>query len=453
MALSAITRAAVLGAGAMGSQIAGLLADRGIPCDLLDLKSADEPSRLAESAIERLRTLRPPPVADAAALDLIAPGNFDDDMGRLADADWVIEAVSEDLAVKQAVWARAARFARPHAIISTNTSGIPVSSIAEALPPGLRPRFLGAHFCNPPRYLPLLELIETPDTDPEAAEVVSDTAANVLERGVVRARDVPNFIANTIGVYALMSIVRAADELGLGPAEVDAVTGPAMGRPVSATFRTLDVVGIDVFVAVADNSRRAASSERERETLTVPSYMREMAARGWNGQKAGRGFYQRVETERAREILALDPATLEYGPRSSLEAPSLERARHADDPRGKVADLAGSDDAAGRLAWRALSQMMAYAAEKMDRVADDIISIDRAMRWGYAWELGPFETWDAIGLAGSLQRMEADGLSAPGWVSDLAESRGSFYRAGPRGKLQATASGSWISVPAPTIPE
>ena len=447
-----VGRVAVLGAGTMGSQIAGLLADRGIPCDLLDLRSGGEPDGLAQAAIDRLRTLRPAPISDPSILELITPGNFDDDLDRLSGADWVIEAVSEDLEIKRAIWSRAAKHVGPDAIISTNTSGIPVSSIAEALPHGLRSRFLGAHFCNPPRYLPLLELISTPDTDPGVASTVSDISANVLERGVVPAHDVPNFIANTVGVYALMVIVHAADEFGLGFDEVDAITGPGMGRPVSATFRTLDVVGIDVFTAVADNSHEVASDEGESRILAVPEYMREMVARGWTGQKAGQGFYRRVETERGREILVVDPETLEYGPRSSRKAPSTDGG-DSTDPRSRLSALAASDSDAGRFVWRILSQMMAYSATKMGVVADDIISIDRAMRWGYAWELGPFETWDAIGLSGSLPRLEADGLEVPAWVQDLAASGGSFYRDEPGGRLQATVSGGYAPIPPPTIPE
>ena len=448
-----VDRVAVLGAGTMGSQIAALLADRGIPCDLLDLKSRDEPDRLALAAIDRLRTLRPAPISNPNALALITPGNFDDHLDRLARVDWVIEAVSENLGIKRAIWARAAEHARPDAIISTNTSGIPVSSIAEALPHGLRSRFLGAHFCNPPRYLPLLELITTPETDPLVASTVSDIAANILERGVVPAHDVPNFIANTVGAYALMAIVHAAEEFGFGPDEVDSITGPAMGRPVSATFRTLDVVGIDVFAAVADNSREVASDDSERRVLTVPGYMREMVARGWTGQKAGRGFYRRVETERGREILVIDPATLEFGPRSSSKTSTAERGEATADPCAKLAALAASDSDAGRFAWRILSQMMVYSAAKMGTIANDLISVDRAMRWGYAWEMGPFETWDAIGLAGSLPRMEADGLKVPAWVRDLAASGGSFYRDEPGGRLQAAVSGGYAPIAPPTIPE
>lgn len=448
-----VGRVAVLGAGTMGSQIAGLLADRGIPCDLLDLTSSDEPDKLAQAAIDRLRTLRPAPVSDPGVLELITPGNFDDHLDRLSGADLVIEAVSEDLEVKRALWSRAAQHVRPDAVISTNTSGIPVSSIAEALPKDLRPRFLGAHFCNPPRYLPLLELISTQDTDPAVASTVYDISANVLQRGVVPAHDVPNFIANTVGVYALMVIVHAANEFGLDFDEVDAITGPAMGRPVSATFRTLDVVGIDVFMAVADNSLAAAEDDEERRVLAVPGYMREMVARGWTGQKAGQGFYRRVEIERGREILVLDPDTLEYGPRSGRKAPPGDAGESEDDPRSRLSALATSDTDAGRFAWRILSQMMAYSATKMGVVADDIISIDRAMRWGYAWELGPFETWDAIGLSGSLPRMEEDGLHVPGWVEDLAGSGSSFYRDEPGGRLQADTSGCYAPVPPPSIPE
>ncbi len=448
-----VDRVAVLGAGTMGSQIAGLLADRGIPCDLLDLRSSDEPDKLARAAIDRLRTLRPAPVSDPSVLALITPGNFDDHLDRLSGADLVIEAVSEDLEIKRAIWSRAAQHVRSDAVISTNTSGIPVSSIAEALPKDLRPRFLGAHFCNPPRYLPLLELISTPDTDPAVASTVYDISANVLQRGVVPAHDVPNFIANTIGVYALMAIVHAANEFGLAFDEVDAITGPAMGRPVSATFRTLDVVGIDVFMAVADNSLAAAEDDEERRVLAVPGYMREMVARGWTGQKAGQGFYRRVQTENGREILVLDPETLEYGPRSGHKAPQADVGESGDDPRVRLAALATSDSDAGRFVWRILSQMMVYSATKVGDVADDIISIDRAMRWGYAWELGPFETWDAIGLSGSLPRMDEDGLRVPGWVKDLAGSGGSFYKDEPGGRLQADTSGGYAPVPPPTIPE
>ena len=431
----------------MGAQIAGLLADRGIPCDLLDLRTDGEPDRLAEAARERLKTLKPPPVADPDALDLIRPGNFDDHMPRLAEADWVIEAVTEDVEIKRRVWARAAPHLSPDAIVSTNTSGIPVSSIAEALPSGLRARFLGAHFSNPPRYLPLLELISTPDTDPAVVAAVSSVAEGVLARGVVPAHDVPNFIVNRIGVYALMLTLGVMEEFELRPDEVDSITGPAMGRPSSATFRTLDVVGIDVFVAIADNSRNAASEPSERDVLTAPHYIRELVRRGWIGQKAGQGFYKRTRESGESRILALDLDTFEYGPRQSLGAASLDAVSNIDSPGERVRALVGSEDVAGRFAWRVLSQTMAYAAAMLDELADDIVSIDRAMRWGYAWEMGPFETWDAIGLGESVPRMRSGGLAVPGWVAELAESGMSFYRHGSGGITQATPQGEYVAVP------
>ena len=446
-----IKRAAVLGAGTMGSQIAGLLADRGIPCDLLDLRSEGEPDRLAEAARERLKTLRPPPLANKDAVDLIRPGNFDDHLPRLAEADWVIEAGSEDLEIKRRVWARAAPYVRPDAIVSTNTSGIPVSSIAEALPPSLRSRFLGAHFCNPPRYLPLLEVISTLDTDPGVVDAVSRFAEGVLNRGVVPAHDVSNFIANRVGAYALMLTLGAMEEFRLAPDEVDSITGPAMGRPSSATFRTLDVVGIDVFLAVADNSLDAAPDPAERDILTAPKYLRELVRRGWTGQKAGQGFYKRVSEGGERRILTLDMDTFDYRPRKALAAASLDAAEKIESPGERIKGLVASDDVAGRFAWRVLSRTMAYSATVLGEVADDIVSIDRAMRWGYAWDLGPFETWDAIGLREAVTRMRSDGVSAPEWVVNLAESGMSFYRQGPDGATQATPDGTYVLVPAAAL--
>jgi 3-hydroxyacyl-CoA dehydrogenase len=437
----------------MGSQIAGLLADRGIPCDLLDLRDdAGAPSALAEGARERLLTLKPPPLSDHAALELIKPGNFDDDLHRIAEADWIIEAVSENLAVKRAIWSKVAAHARPDAIVSTNTSGIPVATIAEALPPQLRPRFLGAHFCNPPRYVPLLEVISTPETDPEVASTISEIASTLLERGVVTAYDVPNFIANRIGAYSLMLTLKAMDESGLGPDEVDSITGYPMGRPSSATFRTLDVVGIDVFLAVVENSLAAASDEDEKAVLEPTTYVRELVKRGWVGQKAGRGFYRRVKVAGKSNILALDVDSFEYRERRHLSAPSLEIAAATEDVAARLRGLVMADDAAGHFAWRILSRTLAYSASMVGVVAEDVVSIDRAMRWGYAWESGPFATWDALGVAESVSRMEADGISVPDWIADIAAQNGSFYRHGPAGTTQATPQGSYAPVSQSSLP-
>jgi 3-hydroxyacyl-CoA dehydrogenase len=436
----------------MGSQIAGLLADRGIPCDLLDLRGGDDaPSALAEAAKERLLTLKPPPLSDPAAVDLIRPGNFDDDLHRLAEADWIIEAVSEDLAVKRAIWAKVAVHARPDAIISTNTSGIPVATIAEALPQRLRSRFLGAHFCNPPKYVPLLEVISTADTDPAVASAVSEIASTLLQRGVVPAYDVPNFIANRIGAYSLMLTLKAMDESGLGPDEVDSITGLPMGRPSSATFRTLDVVGIDVFLAVVENSLAAADDEAERAVLEPTAYLRELVERGWVGQKAGKGFYMRVKEDGKSTILALDVDSFEYRERRNFVTPSLKVAAETEDVAERLRGLATADDAAGHFAWRILSRTLAYSAGMVGVVAADIVSVDRAMRWGYGWGSGPFATWDALGVAETVTRMRAEGIAVPGWVADIAERGGSFYRDSPEGTTQATPQGSYVPVSTPSL--
>ncbi len=451
--MQGIRRAAVLGAGTMGSQIAGLLADRGITCDLLDLRvDDDKPSALAEASKERLLTLKPPPLSSLAAIDLIRPGNFDDDLHRLAESDWIIEAVSEDLAVKRAIWTRAAAHARPDAIVTTNTSGIPVGTIAEALPLRLRSRFLGAHFCNPPRYVPLLEVIPTPETDPAVVSAVSEIAAVLLERGVVPAYDVPNFIANRIGAYSLMLTLKAMDEFRLGLDEVDSITGFSMGRPSSATLRTLDIVGIDVFLAVVENSLAAALDESERAVLEPTRYLHELVKRGWLGQKAGSGFYRRVKQGNKTTIFVLDINSFEYRERRNLPVPSRKIGIKTENIADRLRGLVARDDSAGRFAWRILSGILAYSADMLGIVTDNIVNIDRAMRWGYAWELGPFETWDVLGVTKSVARMRTDGITLPSWVADIAAHNGSFYHHGPNGTTQATPHGKYTPVSQSTLP-
>ena len=422
----------------MGAQIAGLLASNGIPCDLLDLASEGEPNRLAEEGKRRLRTLKPPPLYDPRALEMIRAGNFTDDLSRLAQVDWVIEAVSERLDIKRALWERVAPYLRPDVIASTNTSGISVASIAEALPPKLRPRFLGTHFFNPPRYLRLLEVIPTPETDEGVVEAIRRFGEDVLGKGIVIAKDTPSFVANRIGVHGLMATLEAMREFGLGPDEVDEITGPAMGRPRSATFRTLDLVGLDVVVDVCKHLSSVISDASEQAAFKVPSVIHELVQRGWTGEKAGQGFYKRIEAEGATEILVLDADTFEYRPRKRIEAASLAAVRDLEDAGERASMLVDADDAAGRFAWRVLSRSLAYAAWKVGEVSDDIAGIDRAMRWGFGWELGPFELWDSLGVAKTAERMRADGLSLPGWVNELAGRDGPFYRHEADRSLQAT---------------
>ncbi|MEE8443248.1 MAG: 3-hydroxyacyl-CoA dehydrogenase NAD-binding domain-containing protein, partial [Dehalococcoidia bacterium] len=442
-----VRRATVLGSGTMGSQIAALLADQGIPCDLLDLPSDEGKNRLAEEGKRRLSTLRPPPLYSADSLGLIRVGNFSDDLARVAEADWVVEAVAENLDIKRKLWAQVAPHLRPGVIVSTNTSGIPIASIAEALPPELRSRFMGTHFFNPPRYLRLMELIPWSGSDPAVVAAMSRFTEYVLGKGVVTAHDVPNFVGNRIGTYGLMVTLRAMEEFGLGPDEVDSITGPAMGRPNSATFRTLDLVGLDVLVAVCDNMRGYLTEQRERDGFEVPQYLRDLIQRGWIGEKTRQGFFKRIVADGETQIHVLQPDSFEYRPRRSLRAPSLAAVRDIEDPGVRLRTLVGSDDVAGRFAWRILSQVLVYAAEKVGEISDDIISIDRAMQWGYGWELGPFETWDALGVTDTIERMQADGQAVPEWVKELGKEGKGFYRHQAQGSLQATPQSTYAVVP------
>ena len=429
-----INRATVLGSGTMGSQIAALLADHGVSCDLLDLPAETESGKLrnhlAEEAKRRLLTRTPSPISGPEALELVRPGNFEDDLPRLAEADWVIEAVLEKLDVKRAIWAHVAPHLRSDAIASSNTSGIPIASIGEALPAERRKRFLGAHFFNPPRYLRLLELTPTRDTDAEVLRDLQVFAEQVLDRGVVIAHDVPNFVANRVGCYGMMVTVHAMKEFGLGPDEVDGITGTAMGRPRSATFRTIDLVGVDVLVDICDNMQGYVSDPSERSAFEVPRYVRRLVERGWTGEKSGQGFYRRAKRNGETEILVLDPGEMEYRPRGQSQSASLSAVAAIDDAGGRLRALMAADDVAGLFAWRVLSRTLAYAAHMVGEVADDFVSIDRAMRWGFGWDMGPFETWDALGVAETTGRMREDGLDVPDWVVEIARDSGRFYGPG-----------------------
>ena len=441
-----VRRAAVIGAGTMGAQIAALLAGFGIECELLDLPETEGRDRRAEAALEKLAAMRPSPLLARADLDRIRSGNVEDHCERLTECDWVIEAVFEDLAIKQSLWSALAPHLRDDAIASTNTSSIPIKYIAKVLPPEVRRRFLGAHFFNPPRYLRLFELIPTQETDPAVTAALQRFGSETLGKGCVLAHDVPGFVGNRIGLYVFADTLRAMQELGLDPDEIDSVTGPPLGRPRSATFRTLDLIGLDVYVDICDKLQATVPEPWEQAAFAVPPFVRAMVERGWLGEKSGQGFYKRVEEDGHREILVLDPETLEYRSQRSLDAPSLAAVRRVEDSGARIAALAHADDAAGRLAWRSLSRLFAFAAAKIPEVADEIASIDNAMRWGFAWELGPFETWEAMGKAETADRMERDGLAVPPWVTALAQRDKPFYRYTKTGTEQATPQSTYRPV-------
>ncbi|WP_027091191.1 3-hydroxyacyl-CoA dehydrogenase/enoyl-CoA hydratase family protein [Cohnella thermotolerans] len=440
-----IRKAAVIGSGVMGSAIAAHLANAGIECLLLDLVPArlteeeaarglgtDHPAfrnRLAVQAVERLKRTNPPPLYDEAFAARIRPGNLEDHLPQLAEADWIVEAVVENLEAKKALFARIEPFRKPDAVVSSNTSGISIDAMAADCGPEFRKHFLGTHFFNPPRYMKLLEIVPGADTDPDIVRSLKRFGENRLGKGVVLAKDTPNFIANRIGTYGLLVTLREMQEHGFTVEEVDAVTGPALGRPKSATFRTLDLVGLDTFAHVARNVYDRVTDEAEKAVFDVPELVRTMVERGWIGEKAGQGFYRKIKGATGSEIWSLDLASLEYRPQKKPASGALEAAKLAKGAREKTKALLGAGDRYSAFTWRLLKQVLVYSAEKLGEIADSIREIDDAMRWGFNWELGPFETWDAIGLVPSVQRMEAEGTAVPEWVKAwIAAGHTSFYR-------------------------
>ena len=410
----------------MGSQIAAMLAGVGIPVRLLDivpptLAAGEFRNKLAATAIANLKRISPSPLLYPAAAELITPGNLEDDLAGVASSDWIIEVVVERLDVKQAVWRSVAELAPHGTILSTNTSGLSCSALAEVLPPEHRRNFLGTHFFNPPRYLKLLELIPVAETDPAVLAFMQEFGERVLGKGVVVCSDTPNFIGNRVGVYGLAVTLRAMEEMGLGVDEVDAITGPALGRPRSATFRTLDLVGLDTFVHVATNIADRTDDPEERELMTLPPYVLTMMERGWLGEKSGQGFYKKLKGAGGQsQILTLDFQSMEYQPKREPHFESLSATGRVKDTAQRIRALVESQDAAGRFAWRILSQVMAFSARKVGEIANgDVNAVDRAMRWGFNWEIGPFEAWNALGVKDSARRMQADAIAIPDWIDSI----------------------------------
>jgi 3-hydroxyacyl-CoA dehydrogenase len=429
-----VRRAAVLGAGTMGSRIAGLLANAGIPVLLLDMlpKEANAPrNALALNAIAALGKAKPAALFEASVAGLITAGNFEDDLARLAECDWVVEAVAENLEIKAALLGRVVSHLGKHAVLTTNTSGLPIGRIAATLP-ARRDRFLGTHFFNPPRYMRLLEIIPGEETDAELCAAFAAFADRSLGKQVVFARDTPNFIANRIGLHVMFRAATLMLEQGLTIEEVDALTGPVIGWPKTGTFRLTDLVGVDIAAHVAANFPGGAEQGRFAQLLE------EMMKRGWLGDKAGQGFYKKVRGadgpggERKDERLVLDPATLEYRPAVKPALPSLEMAKNAATIGERLKMLLAGDpakDKAARFLWPFLADMWSYAADRIGEVSEDAASIDQAMRAGFNWELGPFELWDAAGVGWTIERMKVLGLA----VSQRAET------------LLAAGESSWYS--------
>lgn len=400
-----IRKAAVLGAGTMGSRIAAHLANAGLPVVLLDIPAKEGArSAIATQALDALKKGKPAAFYDPAYASRVRVGNFDDDMALVADCDWVIEAVSENLAIKQSLFAKVVPHLKKDAILTTNTSGLPVASIAASLPEEVRRRCFGTHFFNPPRYMRLVEIIPTPEADPAAIAAISQFSDVLLGKEVVFARDTPNFIANRIGVFIMLEAVRLMQEEDLTIEEVDALTGTAIGWPRTGTFRLADMVGIDVLAHVAANFEGSGA---------MPPFVQTLLERRWLGDKTRQGFYKKSKDAEGKELRqVLDWKTLEYVPAVRPKIPSLEMAKNAEKLPERLGQLLAGDvrkDKAARFHWRLLSALWNYAADCLPEIADDAASVDRAMRAGFNWEMGPFQLWDAAGVSATVQRMGAAG--------------------------------------------
>jgi 3-hydroxyacyl-CoA dehydrogenase len=440
----------VLGAGTMGSRIAAHMANAGVACSLLDIApksltpeeqakglTLENPAvrnRVVRAGLESAVRARPAVFFTPGLERGIRTGNFEDNLDWCAGANWIIEAVAENLEIKRALLGRVAALCKPETIVTTNTSGLPIARIAEGLPEPFGRNWAGTHFFNPPRYLKLVELIPGPETASDVVETLRDFCDRRLGKGVVVAKDTPNFIANRIGTFSMLNVLRVMNELGMSIEQVDACTGPAVGWPKSATFRLADIVGLDVFVSVIRNIYENAPKDESREIYRVPALIEELARRGWIGEKAGRGFYQRVRRGGESEILTLDPATMEYRPRQKARFASIEMGRTIEGTRERLRALVGpvmdgkEGDIAQRFLWATLSRMCLYAARRIPEIADTVVDADRAMRWGFGWELGPFEIWDALGVEAMARRLEKENETLPPLVTELlASGRKTFY--------------------------
>jgi len=459
---SRIQKAVVLGAGTMGARIAAHFANAGLSCFLLDIVPKDamqaDRNKLALAGIEAAMKSKPAAFFSPSLASRITIGNFADDLSRIADADWIIEVVVENLEIKRKLLGKVAQFRKPGSIVTTNTSGLPVHRIAEGLPEEFQQHWAGTHFFNPPRYMKLVEIIPGPKTSAEVLTTLTDFCDRCLGKGVVVAKDTPNFIANRIGTYSMLNALRLMSILGMTIEEVDACTGPAVGWPKSATFRTADIVGLDVLVHVVKHIYETAPHDESREAYKVPGLVEEMLKRNWLGDKTGQGFYKRVKVSAEKEILTLDTGTMEYRPRAKASFAAIEAGKAVEDTRDRLRGLmtplfeGQKTDKAQQFIWGGLSEMCLYAGRRIPEISDHIADIDRAMRWGFAWDLGPFETVDALGLPAFAKQIRKEGRALPTvFEKALSGGRNSFYDSekGARSVFDfATAATATVEEPA-----
>ncbi|MGQ0763929.1 MAG: 3-hydroxyacyl-CoA dehydrogenase NAD-binding domain-containing protein [Acidobacteriota bacterium] len=442
-----VKKAAVLGAGTMGAQIAAHLANAGIPTLLLDIAPQDASSgsseaetrplgrvqdqnALARAGYEAAKKAKPAAFFTADRASLVTIGNFVDDLAKLKDCDLIIEAVVENTEIKRSLYEKVEQHRKPGSVIASNTSGIPLKLLAEGRSDDFRAHFLGMHFFNPPRYMHLVELIPTKATQGEVSCSMAGFLDERLGKGVVVAKDRPNFIANRIGTYGALVTMRTMIDDGYSIEEVDKITGPAAGRPKTATFRTFDLVGLDVFAHVVKNLHENLPDDPEREMFVMPEFVTRMIESRLLGNKTKAGFYQRKQGETGkREIWAIDVQTLDYKPAQKVKLPSLDVAKNIEDTRERLTTVVWSKDRVGAFLWKTISKTLTYTAERIPEIADTVVEVDRAMRWGFNWELGPFEVWDAVGVGKSVAKLKEEGRAVPANVQAMLDSGAqTFYK-------------------------
>jgi 3-hydroxyacyl-CoA dehydrogenase len=427
-----IRKVAVLGAGTMGAAIAAHCANAGLEVDLLDIApDEDDKNAVVEAGFQRMQNARPAALMGENVADRIRIGNFEEHFGRVGEADWIVEAIIEKLQPKRELMQRVEDTARKDAIISTNTSGIPLHSISEGRSEEFKRRFVGTHFFNPPRYLKLMEIIPTEDTDPEIVEAVRNFGERVLGKGGVIAKDTPNFIGNRIGTFAGMQSARYALENGYGIEEVDAITGPLIGHPKTATFRLNDQVGLDIAVGVAENLYEAVPEDESREELKPPEKLEEMLEKDLLGNKSGAGFYKRDKRDGKTVFDVLDLETFEHHPAENPEIPIASEAQQQGDLASRLQFLIekADEDRHARYIRDTLLPYMAYASRRVPEISDTLEDVDHAMEWGFAHQTGPFRTWDLLGVRETVEKMESMDIDVASWVKEILEAGNeTFYK-------------------------
>ncbi len=439
-----IKKVTIIGAGVMGAGISAHLANAGIYSYMLDivpreltedekkagltLKDPKVRNRLALSGIEHIKKSKPALIYSQKDISYITPGNIEDNPDFINQSDWVIEVVTERLDIKKKVFDLIEAKRKPGSIVSSNTSGIKLKDMSEGRSKEFKEHFMITHFFNPVRYMKLLEFVVGDETKNEVVAFMHDFAENVLGKGVVFAKDTPNFIANRVGVYSMLDTMKTMADEGYGIDEVDAIVGKPMGRPGSAAFGTGDLVGLDTLVHVADNVYENTPNDEKRDVFKVPEFINKMVEKGWIGDKAGQGFYKKIKDEKGRKKLVLNYNTMEYKDSQKFKYDSLGMAKNAETPEEKIKILSYADDRASKFAWKVTKDTLVYSLNRIPEIADDIVNIDNAMKWGFNWALGPFETWDAIGVRESIEKMEKEGVKVPDTIKRVIErGYGRFY--------------------------